>query len=52
MSGGLDVISRDQGSTCATIELFSDNTPAISHFQKGAVSTDTAASYLCRLVGC
>ena len=44
-----DVMCHSHDTHCATLSNVSDNTPTISRFQKGAMSFDTSAAYLCHL---
>jgi hypothetical protein len=44
----VDLMTDTHDVCYATIENFSDNTPAVSRVQKGAVSTTGAAAGLCR----
>ena len=44
-----DVACHAYDSREQTMGTLSDNTPAVSRFRKGSVTTDTAAAYLCRL---
>lgn len=43
-----DVVCLQSDCRYATIETMCDNTPAVSRFRKGAVSSASAAAYLCR----
>ena len=45
--GQLDVIARHGDVTYATLSNGSDNTPAVSRMNKGAVSSDGPAAHLC-----
>ena len=45
----LEMVALQKGATYATIHTFSDNTPTIARFRKGAISSDRAPAYLCRL---
>ena len=44
----LGLISDTLPVRYATIDILTDNTPAVSRFRKGSVSSDSPASYLCR----
>ena len=45
----LEMVALQKGATYATIHTFSDNTSTIARFRKGAISSDRAPAYLCRL---
>lgn len=45
----VDVMAHSHNIRYASIENFSDNTPAVSRVRKGAVSAPGPASYLCQL---
>jgi hypothetical protein len=44
-----DVMAHSHPVRYATLENFSDNTPAVSRVKKGAVSSPGPAAYLCQL---
>lgn len=46
--GQVDLMTTTHDTRYATLENFSDNTPAVSRVRKGAVSTCGAAAALCR----
>ena len=47
--GQADIMTKSHPVAYATLENLSDNTPAVSRFHKGAVSSDGAAAQLCQL---
>ena len=47
----LHLIGDAPGSAYSTVHIFSDNTPAVSPFQKGAVASDGIPADLCRAAG-
>ena len=45
----LELTSKTLPMRYATLDVLCDNTPAVSRFRKGAVSSASPAAYLCRM---